>query len=190
MVSMTRLQRLNNDARRARVAAVARCAEQAEQHKQSSEKFELLRNDVAAKLPERRKRAETDTREAQAALEIEVEGRRAGQARLNNDARRARVAAVARCAEEIKQHKQSSEKFKLLRNYVAAELPERRKRAETDTREAQAALEIEGEGRRADQARAAGLEKQVSSSSTRSLFSSSSWLSELGRSFFYHSKAK
>ena len=69
-------------------------------------------------------------------------------------------------------------------------MPERRKRAQADTREAQAALEVEVEGRRADQARAAGLEEQVgisssSSGSTRSLFASSSWLSDLGRSFFF-----
>ena len=84
------LQRLNNDATQARVAAVARYAEEvearrsaetiAEQHKLSSERFELLRNDVAAKLADelqRRKRcAEADTREAQAALEVKVEGRR------------------------------------------------------------------------------------------------------------------
>ena len=83
--------------------------------------------------------------------------------RLNNDARRARVAAVDRCAE-------------------------RRKRAQADTREAQEALEVKMEGGRADQAGAAGLEKQVGisrSSSTRSLFASSSWLSNLGRSFFF-----
>ena len=113
--------------------------------------------------------------------------------RLDNDARRARVAAVARCAEEVEQHKQSSEKLELSRNDVGAELPERRKRAQADTREAHAALEVEVEGRKADQARAAGLEKQVSistSSSTRLLFASSSWLSDLGRSFFYRSKYK
>ena len=106
--------------------------------------------------------------------------------RLNNDARRACVADVARCAKEVEQHKQSSEKFELLRNDVAAELPERKKRAQADTREAQAALEVEVEGRRADQAQAAGLEKQVSisSSSTRFLFASPAWLSDLGRSFF------
>ena len=77
MVTIKRLQRLNNDARRARVAAVARGAREVEQHKQSSEKFELLRSDVAAELPERKERAQADTREAQAALEVEVEGRRA-----------------------------------------------------------------------------------------------------------------
>ena len=70
---------------------------------------------------------------------------------------------------------------------MTAKLPERRKRAQADTREAQAALEVEVEGGAADQARAAGLEKQVSiiiiSSSTRSLFASSSWLSDLGGSF-------
>ena len=45
---------------------------------------------------------------------------------------------------------------------MAAELVgelERRKRAEADTREAQAALDVEVEGRRADQARAASLEE-------------------------------
>ena len=67
---------------------------------------------------------------------------------------------------------------------MPVELPERTKRAEADTREVQAALEVEVEGRRADQARAAGLEKRVSiSSSTRSLFTSSSRLSDRGRSF-------
>ena len=83
--------------------------------------------------------------------------------------------------------------MELLRNLVRAELPERRKRAQADTREAQAAMEVEVEGRRADQARAAGLEKQVSissssrssSRSTRPLFASSSLLSDLGRSFFF-----
>ena len=48
------------------------------QHKRSSERFELLRNDVAAVLADElqgRKRAEADTREAQAALKVEVEGR-------------------------------------------------------------------------------------------------------------------
>ena len=79
---------------------------------------------------------------------------------------------------------------------MATELPERGKRAEADTRAAQAAVEVEVEGRRADQARAAGLEKQVSissnssSSSTRSLFASPSWLSDLGCFFCYHSKSK
>ena len=81
---------------------------------------------------------------------------------------------------------------------MAAELPERRKRDEADTSESYAVLEVEVEGRRADQARAVGLEKQVSTSisisisisSTRSLFASSSWLSDLGRSFFHHSKCK
>ena len=58
---------------------------------------------------------------------------------------------------------------------MGAELPERRKHAQADTREAQAALEVEVDGKRADQARAAGLEKQVSiscssSSSTLPLF--------------------
>ena len=60
---------------------------------------------------------------------------------------------------------------------MAAELADelqRRKRPEADTRKAQAVLGVEAEGRRADQARAAGLEKQVGtviiiSSSTRSL---------------------
>ena len=50
----------------------------AEQHKQSSERFELLRNDVAAELADeiqQRKHGETGTRKAQAALEVEVEGR-------------------------------------------------------------------------------------------------------------------
>ena len=70
---------------------------------------------------------------------------------------------------------------------MGAELPERRKRVRADTREAQAALEVEVEGRRADQARAASQEKQVSSgssSSSRPLFASSSWFSDLGRSRF------
>ena len=70
-----------------------------------------------------------------------------------------------------------------MRNDVGAELPDRRKRAQADTHEAQAPLKVEVEWGRADQARAAGLENQVSisSSSTRPLFASSSWLSDLGR---------
>ena len=64
------MQRLSTDATRPRVAAVALCADEvearrsaetiAEQHKQSSERFELLRNHVAAELADkvqRRKRA-------------------------------------------------------------------------------------------------------------------------------------
>ena len=64
------LQRLNNDETRDRGAGVARCAEEGEQH--NLRRFELLRNNVAAELPDelqRRKRAEEDTREAQAAPE-------------------------------------------------------------------------------------------------------------------------
>ena len=70
---------------------------------------------------------------------------------------------------------------------MAVELPERTNRAEEDAREAQVALEVEVEGRRADQARAVGLEKKVSnsiSSSTRFLFTPCSSPSDRGRSFF------
>ena len=83
---------------------------------------------------------------------------------------------------------------------MGSEIPEMRKRA-------QSALELEVEGRRADQARAAGLEKQVnirsssrrcsssssrnsSSSSTGPLYAFSSWLSDLGRSIFSSSEYK
>ena len=83
-------------------------------------------------------------------------------------------------------------RFGLLRNDVAVELLERTKRAEADTREAQVSLEVEVEGKMADQARTAGLEKQVSISSSSTRFFLHRRLGPVTAAdhFFHRSKSK